>query len=401
MRLWPPANGLSTLRRLARPALLAAALGLGACAHPPPAEVAAELLRDDLFPPARVRIDAAEVFAMSEAMRAFAEQRLRAAQGRRDPRRALIDALYEVRDGLRLGYDSELTRTAAEAFERRAGNCLSLVVLTAAFARHLELPVTFQSVYTDLEYSRSGDLFVAAAHVNIALGRPGAIDPREAHWMTVDFVPQEQLRGARTSPLSEQTVVAMFMNNRAAEALAGGRVSEAYWWAREAVRTDGRYLPGINTLGVVYTRAGRFGEAERALRHVLAVEDDDINALTNLINLYERDGRAGAAAPLKARLATLQPVPPLHWLDRGREALGRGELQAARDFLQRELRRQPYHHEVHFGLAQAYLGLGDRRAAEQHLSKARDNSPTLGQHALYAGKLNRLRDSSSARTTGS
>ena len=51
-----------------------------------------------------------------------------------DRRRQLIDALY--RGDLRLEYDAATTRTAAEAFDARSGNCLALVLMTSAFAKN-------------------------------------------------------------------------------------------------------------------------------------------------------------------------------------------------------------------------------------------------------------------------
>jgi hypothetical protein len=43
--------------------------------------------------------------------------------------------------------------------------------MTAAFARHLGVPVRFQSVRVDQSFTRSGALVLAAGHVNLALGR--------------------------------------------------------------------------------------------------------------------------------------------------------------------------------------------------------------------------------------
>ena len=43
---------------------------------------------------------------------------------------------------------------------------------------------------------------------------------------------------------------------RAAEALAGGDVGGAYWWARAAIRQDPQFISAYNTLGVIYRRHG-------------------------------------------------------------------------------------------------------------------------------------------------
>jgi transglutaminase-like putative cysteine protease len=48
-----------------------------------------------------------------------------------------------------LEYDAEETLNASEAFDRKSGNCLSLVLMTAAMARELGLDVRFQNVRMD------------------------------------------------------------------------------------------------------------------------------------------------------------------------------------------------------------------------------------------------------------
>ncbi|GMV45178.1 MAG: hypothetical protein AMXMBFR66_05760 [Pseudomonadota bacterium] len=365
---------------------------LAACTTPAPPPAAA-LLRDEFFAVPAVGIDAARIFEMSAAMRRYADaQLLDVARAGPDRRRALVDAFVQPGGGLRLGYDSSFTRTAAETYAQRAGNCLSLVILAASFARYLGLPVQFQSVLVDEAYARSGDLFVAAGHVNLVLGsRSERRQTQDANGLTIDFVPPAPNERRRNVPIDEHRIAAMFMNNRAAEALEAGRLDDSYAWARAALRADARFAAGINTLAVVYQRAGHPAAAERAFEAALDLERDNASALANLAALLRAQGRAREAAPLEARLAALQPVPPLWYLERGREALGRGEFAQARDLLQRELQRQPFQHEAHFLLARAHAALGERAAAERHLALAAAYGPTLGLQALYAGKLQRLR----------
>lgn len=387
-----PCSGVSRRRGAAwGVAALAGSLLAAACSQAPRATEPTSLLRDELFAPVAVVADPRQVLAPSEAMRRYADERLAGPSAPRDHRQALLLALQHPQ-GLQLRYDTEVTRTAAEAFEQRAGNCLSLVMMTAAFARHLGLPVRLQSVVVDEEYSRAGGLFLAAGHVNLSVGRHERVaDAREPTWTTIDFLPDVDLRRQRVRPLSEPTMLAMYLNNRAAEALAAERIDESYAWARAALLRDPAYLPGVNTLGVVYTRAGHPQPAERALRHVIEHDPENPHALSNLARLLESQGRPAEAAPLAARLAELQPQPPFWYFDRGREAMARGDFAAARDLFRRELRRQPNQHEVHHQLAVAYAALGDAAAAARHLEIARENSPTRGTRALYAGKLEQLR----------
>ena len=234
---------------------------LSACAAPQATPVTA-LLHDELFPAPGTLPDASNVFTLSHAMRAYADTELAGALRGRDPRRALIEALY-AKGRLRLDYDGTLTRNAAEAFADRAGNCLSLVIMTASFARHLGLPTSFQSVLGDDFYSRSGQLTLASGHVNLVLDQLSRAGfDRDGHVsLTVDFLSQDELRGQRTRALAEATVVAMYMNNRAAEFLVEGRLAEAYAFARAALHSDPGFHAAANTLGVIYSRGAHSAPA--------------------------------------------------------------------------------------------------------------------------------------------
>ncbi|KNZ33526.1 MAG: hypothetical protein AD742_05860 [Methylibium sp. NZG] len=368
-------------------------LGLGGCTvapvvPPPPAH----LFDDTLFaaPSEPPRADA--IFALSDAMKRYVEQDIAGPLRSKGPQRGLLEALYS-KGQLKLDYDSVRTRNAAEAFEARSGNCLSLVIMTAAFAKHLGLPVRYQSVYTDATWTRSGNLYFSSNHVNLALEHR-ATDARvgvdtDRAW-TVDFLPPEDVRGQRTRVISEATVVAMYMNNRAAEALAGGQLNDAYAWGREAIRQSPAFLSAYNTLAVTYLRRGHPQHAAQLLRHVLQREPDNTIALSNLARTLGELGQVTEAAQLAQRLNKVEPHPPFHFFDLGLAALQAGQFESARELIGKEIKRAAYHHEFHFWLAVANIGLGDKSAARRHLILAKENSTTFDDKALYSAKLERI-----------
>jgi len=363
---------------------------LAACAELQPAHPASAqtLLHDSLFAKPAQAIDAREVFAVDGAMRDYVADRLNRSMHRQNRAKNLVDALY-ARGELKLEYDSSSTRSASQAFSARAGNCLSLVVMTAALAKELDLEVEYQSAYTDETWSRSGSLLLRSGHINITLGRrlvdrSRGEDPRA--W-TIDFLPASELRGLRTRRLSEATVVAMFMNNRAAEALARDATDEAYWWAREGLLADPQFLGVINTLGVIYQRGGHLVAAEQTFQELLRLRPTHTQALHNLAALFVQQGRVDEARPLHARLAALEPEPPYHWFVQGQQALRRGDARSARDLFEREVARADYSSEFHFWLALAHYQLGETPAAQHHLARAEALSTTRGERDLYAAKL--------------
>jgi tetratricopeptide (TPR) repeat protein len=371
---------------------------LAACASAPTApnealanEAVSALLHDSLFAPPAAPVDKA-VFALNDNMRRFAQAHLLGLHARDDPRQALLDALRQ--SNLRLNYDAATTRNAAEAFEARAGNCLSLVLMTAAFAKHLNLPLTFQSINADTLYSRSGDLTLASGHVNMVLERlppKAAFSRARTSDLLVDFLPPEELRGQSTKPLPERALIAMYLNNRAAEHLAEGQLSEAYHWAREALLHDPGFGGTMNTLAVIYLRVKQPQHAQATLQYLLGIEPNNTAALSNLVLAYNRSGQPKEAAAVQARLTALQPLPPLHHFDLGRQAADKGDWSLASELFARELRRQPYQPEVHFWAAVAHWRLGEHKAATKHMRLAMENSNSLGTHALYAAKLEKLR----------
>jgi tetratricopeptide (TPR) repeat protein len=375
------------------PLLLLLLVGCATRAPGPELAPPVQLLQDALYAPAENVPSAEAVFALSPAMLDYAQTQLASAHRQSDPRMALLDALYK-RNGLQLSYDASRTRNAAEAFEAREGNCLSLVLMTASFARHLSLPVSYQVVLTDEYFSRSGNLVMNSQHVNLVLGPtpPRVNTVRSAEdTLTVDFLPASELRGQRTRSLPERTLVAMYFNNRAAEWLALGQTNKAYWWARQALLHDPGYSNAANTLGVIYLRAGQLQAAEAALRHVLDNGVERLNALANLVPLLQRQQRHAEADSLAQELARLQPVPPFQRLQEGQQAMNAGRYEQALALFQQELRLQPYQDEVHFWAAQAAWRLGRFSEAARHMARASEYSTTRDKQERYSAKLEQLR----------
>ena len=368
-----------------RPAWIALlCLWLAACAHAPPPSVARpdELFLDQAFAPASERIDARDVFALREPMRHYLQFEIAGQLRHSGAKQGLVEALIRP-DRLKLEYDSAGTRTAAQAFEARAGNCLSLVIMTAALAKELQLSVDFQSAYLEETWSRSGGFYLRSGHVNVTLGRR----PTDLHagWdpsnITIDFLPPEEIRGLRTQSISEATVTAMFMNNRAAEALVQGHVNDAYWWAREAIVQDPAFWSAYNTLGVVYLHHEQPQAAARALTRVLEQQPENTRAMYNLARVYSVQGRQADADALYARIA------PFHFFNLGLAAMQREDFRAARELFQKEVARADYYHEFHYWLGLASFRLGDYEQARKQLALAIENSPARGERALYAAKL--------------
>lgn len=342
--------------------------------------------------------DADGALRVSATMQAYLDNVIRPAlRSGDDPRRTLLHALLNQRR-LRLEYDGGPTRNAAQAFDDRRGNCLSLVLMSAAFADEMGLRVRLRQVLGPPTFTLNEGLVIAAGHVNLSLSpRPDVRQLPGPHgdgaWV-VDFLPGQDLVRQQVREVSRTQVQAMYLNNRAAETLAAGDLARAYALARAAVGHAPDDLNARNTLAVVLHRGGLVKEAEALLRGVLASAPTQLAALTNLHGLLTTRAGVGdvvEANVLAQRLAKLQPEPPYAQYERGRQALAQNRWAEARDALALALQRAPEDPLVHQAMAQALLGLGQVDGATRHLQQAQRYSTDAAQRQRVHAKLDALK----------
>ena len=368
---------------------------LSACATPPAQKLSHLQFHDQGFQASPTPIDAREVLAVSKEMKTYLQQVIMPEIQRKSPQRALFNALAN-KSQIRLEYDAEMTRNAAQAFQVRSGNCLSLVLMTAALAKEMGLDVQYQNVLLNESWSRANDLYFAAGHVNIILGkRSGFLRNTDEYnqSMIIDFLPPSEVRGHKSVVIGENTVLAMYMNNRAAELLAQHKVNDAYWFAREALQIDPDFLIAYNTLGVVYRQHGDMQLAESVFKQILASEPQNTMALSNLVELLRKTEKTQEAQIYATRLEQLQPYPPFHFFNRGVTAMEHGDYKEAKAMFKREIQRDPDYDEFHLWLALAHLKLGEISDATEELLSAKANSTTRKAHDLYVSKLERIKAS--------
>lgn len=354
--------------------LVAIAALLSGCASAPVDTAADEaalhrlegLLADDVFDGATAslaRERAEQALQFSDEMEQFALRSLVNPADRGNSAQVLYGTLFE-RGRVMVEYSSDYTRNAHEAFHDRRGNCLSLALMTAAFAKRLGVGARFQLLQSTELWSRGDQLSYLVKHVNVVLlGRLGEntmLGPYE-RGLTVDFVPASirDLRSVRE--VSETTIVAMYLSNLASESLEEGRTDLAYQLIKQSLRKDPQLAEAYNTLAVILARRAQMDKAEQALRVSIWLAPDGLPGLTNLISLLEN--RSGAAAhaelaALRAHLKTLQTRPPFADMDEGVLAFQGGDLPRALSAFLRQRERTGVDGRLQQYLAATYARLG-------------------------------------------
>jgi len=271
--------------------------------------------------------------------------------------RALFDA-----DTFPFSYENRGTFTAAEAFYRRQGNCLSFTNLFVALGRSLGVPVTTALVTQTRGSEREGDLIVVNTHVVAVLSHAGGLN-------LYDFERSRFEQPRALQSLDDMWITALYLNNRGTEELRGGRPDAATRYFENAVKLVPTFAGAWGNLGVARRRLANVEGALDAYAHALAVEPGNPTVLTNLAALYRFLGKEAEAQTALAA-ANMATASPHVLIVRGDVELAQGHVEEAIRLYRRARHRQPALAESWVALARAELARGRLHTAHRYLKKA-------------------------------
>lgn len=269
-------------------------------------------------------------------------------------------------------YQDNVTTIAAQTFNARAGNCLSLVLLTAALAKQLDVKVEFQEVEVTPVWDKQGDFYLINGHINIKLTPQDSSTTLHITQRAtlVDFLPERAIRGYRTNTINSETVMAMFYNNVAAESLVNGDYDRAFSLLQAGLILKPDFIPALNTLAVLYRYKGLEYEAETLYKLALEYNDDNLNALANYAILLASQERLDEWAAIHKKIELARINNPYYYYDMGQQAYAEKQYSQALRWYKRAVDRADYQHEFYLELAKTYWQLGDWLQAKKNLERA-------------------------------
>lgn len=338
-------------------------------------KMAARLAAD---PSSGLLVENVEVpFELDADIRAFLGERLRPTRKQQDQVEEIVAFIFGTLD---LEYALAPTRNAVQTFRDRKGNCLSFVNLFVGLARERRLNPFYVEV-NDLQKWRYRDgTVVSQGHIVAGMYVDGDL-------RTFDFLPYRPKSYRNFEIIDDLRAAAHFYNNLGAEAMFDGDLAAAQELLERAVALEPTFDKAANNLGVALFRQGRVDEAIVRYRKGLLLQPENVALLTNLAGAFQRQGKAAEAAALLDRLDGLEETSPFFFVYRGEVALANGEEQAALELMAEALRRDSEVPEVHVGLAQVYLALGELKKARHHISRALRLDATHAEARRYAALL--------------
>jgi len=259
-------------------------------------------------------------------------------------------------------YQLRTTLTAAEAYHRRQGNCLSFTNLFIALGRSIGIPVSMGLVLKVRSSEKEGDLIVVNNHVL-------AVYYAEDATKYYDFDLTRRERPAQFKELDDMWITALYLNNRGADELRGGHVSSASGFFENAIRLAPKFAFAWGNLGVARRRTGDTAGALEAYGHALEIVPDNPTILSNLSGLFRSLGRE-AEARTAIEAARMSAASPHQLLVRGDLELSRGRIDQAISFYKKARRMAPKLPEVYVAIARAELARKRPDVARKSLNRA-------------------------------
>ncbi len=278
-------------------------------------------------------------------------------------------------------YENRETLTAAEAFFRREGNCLSFTNLFVALGRTLGVKVTTALVKRARASEKEGDLIVVNNHVVASMEWN-----TEPHFYDFDRRRHEPPRNFQA--LDDLWITALYLNNRGADELRAGHPDIAIRFFDDAVKLAPEFAPTWGNVGVARRRLGDIPGAFQAYQKALELEPDNPTILSNLASLYRALGRRQEADNALSA-ANLSLASPHVLIVRGDLELTQGNVAAAIKLYKRAQKASPRLADAWVALARGELAKKSPKKAYAYVEKALELEPENMDAKAVLDQINR------------
>jgi len=334
-----------------------------------------------------------DVFGLDEQMSAMVTNKLLPI---RDPKKRANKLLRNIfaNESVNLAYKSDANLIASEAYHSQKANCMSLTIMAYALAKEAGLNVKFQDIKVPEYWVRNGNYNMLTGHVNLVLTMP--VSPNKLvvygkELLQIDFDPAVYKKSFPKKVISKNTVLAMFYNNKGAQFLATKNYDHAYVYLKQATLVDPQFSSAWGNLGILYKLNNFHETAIKTYEHAIALDHDNLTALSNLALLLRDRGDFEQAGPIEKKLFKKRNSNPYFHALLADEAYFRGDNTLALSYYKKAIRMNKKVHEFYFGMAKVYYAQNKFNKAESALNKALSYNRISSIESQYIAKLNFLK----------
>lgn len=300
-----------------------------------------------------------------------------------EPHQALYQILNE--NMANFTYYGE-TYNATTVMRLNKGNCMSLAILTTAYAKLLGLYFSYRNVYTLPIFSKKEDVILSSSHVQTVIYDPSFVADDNFFYfspsgITIDYFPNKNNR--RGGTFSYNTFVAMYYKNIAADALADKNLAKSFMYASTTYKYDTKNIETINLLAVIHRRAGDVKTAEAIYKIGIDRGKPNIALLSNYIMLLKSQQRMEEVSFLQSKMEELDDPSPYKSLTQAYVATQNNDIKQAERHFKKALKKAPYLNQAYMELYRIYIKQQKMEMAQAMLVKALEWTYELDEKKLY------------------
>ncbi|MBC3767432.1 tetratricopeptide repeat protein [Neptunicella marina] len=353
--------------------------------------LASAILHDQAYPGfEQVKVETqTQVFALDTVLKNYLDQHILPFPTQKQRMQALAEQLFSPSQ-VNLLYETQANTVASDTFRQRTANCLSMSILAYVMAEYADLQVTFQDVHIPEFWNVHDDVSFVNGHINLELSAADLAENGESmhrESMIIDFNDVYASNRFSKTQLDMPTVMAMFYNNKGADALLKKDFTQAYAYFRQSVLVAPAYASGWSNLGVLYRLTDHLEWAERAYEAGLQVDPKNRSIWDNQVVLLEMTGRETEANVIRRRIESQRQSNPYYHYYLGQQAYENGDWHQAIRHYKKARKLNHYAHQFYFGLAKAFYELGDIQATRHNLQLAKRYARDRQLTQRYLSKL--------------
>lgn len=289
------------------------------------------------------------------------------------------------------------TLSASEAIRLKEGNCISLVLVTAALAKLVDIDIVFQHDTESQMYNKKNGMLFNSGHVRSYLY---ARKEKRKKQQLVLFRPRVKVDylvefgGYGGEYISEFELLSLYYLNLAADAMAVQQNRRAFALAARAYELSPDMPQAYNALALLYQRKGDMGAAGLVFSYADKWLEPNLALLMNYESLLSQSGNPSVLNTVQEKIRQLDNPDPYIWLSRGDTLAQQGHYARAIKAYHKALYLAPYLHEAHLGLAKVYYLGGRIHKAREQIALAIEWNHDKKSRPLYQAKLAHLDEAS-------
>jgi len=282
------------------------------------------------------------------------------------------------------------TYTAQETVDNNAGNCISLAILTTAYAKLVNIKFGYSEVTTAPVYFKESNFQLISNHVRTKLYDPTFVEEDNTVYfykpgIIVDYFPSRN--NWSNGIATYKQFISMYYRNLAAKALLKNDLNKAGWLIIESLKFAPKSLSSINLLAVVYRNLNLYETSELVYLHGLKYSSDNLNLLGNYQILLLKQNKTIDAELLQTKIDNAKDPSPFRWLTLADEKFNQKQYYNAIKYYKKVIEIAPYLHHGYAGTAKSLYAQNHKSASKKFMKIALEKTHEAKQEKLYKAKL--------------